>query len=160
METYRTPEPPRWYTIKEAADYLGVTEPTIYRWMRENLITFRKIGDATRFLQEDLDNHVQVFRSVKDVAQVKECCPVCHHEVLVKGRVQSTGMTYFYPDKPKFWTLATSNIETQARMCARCGAITWFGDVTKLSTLKQEEASAAAAEAEGAPLVDEDDAEE
>src|SRR5436189_4260389 len=82
---------PQWYTIKEAADYLGVTEPTIYRWMREGLITFRKIGDSTRFLQEDLESHVQVFRSAKDLEQAKEFCPVCHHNELVKGRVQSTG---------------------------------------------------------------------
>ena len=144
MDTDQKGKSPHWYTIKEAADYLSVTEPTIYRWMRENLITFRKIGDSTRFLQEDLDSHVQIFRSAKDATQAQEYCPVCHHNILVKGRIQSTGLTYFYPDKPKFWTLATSHIETQARMCARCGAITWFGDTAKLAALRQEGSAAAA----------------
>jgi len=129
---------PRWYGIKEAADYLGVTEPTIYRWMRESTITFRKIGDATRFLQEDLESHVQVFRSAKDLEQAKEFCPVCHHNELVKGRIQSTGLTYFHPEKTKFWTFKSSNIETKASMCTRCGAIVWFGDKTKLTAIKQE----------------------
>src|SRR6266478_9072081 len=72
METEPKNENPRWYTIKEAAEYLGVTDPTIYRWMRDKLITYRKIGDSTRFLQEDLDNHVQVFRSTKDSESVQE----------------------------------------------------------------------------------------
>ena len=129
---------PRWYTIKEAADYLGVTEPTIYRWMRENTITFRKIGDSTRFLQEDLDRHVEVFHSAKDLEQAKGFCPVCHHDELVKGRVQSTGLCYFYPEQTKFWTFKASNIETRAQMCTRCGAIVWFGDKTKLTAIKKD----------------------
>ena len=27
----------RWYSIKEAAEFLDVGEPTLYRWMREDL---------------------------------------------------------------------------------------------------------------------------
>jgi excisionase family DNA binding protein len=137
METEQKSKNPSWYTIKEAAEYLGVTEPTIYRWMRDNLITYRKIGDSTRFLQEDLDSHVQVFRSAKDSESAQEFCPVCHHTELIRGRVQSTGLNYFYPDKTKFWTFKTSHIETQACMCTRCGAITWFGDKTKLTDIKK-----------------------
>ena len=45
----------KWYSIREAAAYLEIGEPTLYRWMRENKITFRKVGDSTRFLQADLD---------------------------------------------------------------------------------------------------------
>ncbi len=129
---------PRWYTIKEAAEYLGVAEPTIYRWMRDGSITYRKIGDSTRFLQEDLDRHVQVFRSAKDTETVKEFCPVCHHTELVRGSVQSTGLNYFYPEKTRFWTFRTSHIPTEAYMCTRCGALTWFGDKEKLAGLKRE----------------------
>lgn len=105
--------------------------------MREGLITYRKIGDSTRFLQEDLDGHVQIFRSVKDVENVQEFCPVCHHTELIRGRVQSTGLNYFYPEKTKFWTFNTSHIETQARLCTRRGAVTWFGDKTKLAGIKK-----------------------
>ena len=148
MDTDRKNENPRWYTIKEAAGYLGVTEPTIYRWMRDKLITYRKIGDSTRFLQEDLDSHVQVFRSAKDSESVQEFCPVCHHNELIAGRIQSTGLNYFYPDKTRFWTFKTSHIETVARMCTRCGAITWFGDKTKLTGIKKTDP---APTAEGLP---------
>ncbi len=128
-----------WYTIKEAAEYLGVTEPTIYRWMREGLITYRKIGDSTRFLQEDLDSHVQIFRSAKDVENVQEFCPVCHHTELIRGRVQSTGLNYFYPgEKQNSGRLKPAILKTQARMCVRCGAVTWFGDKTKLAGIKKD----------------------
>ena len=54
---------PGWFTIREAAEYLAIGEPTLYRWMRDGKITFRKIGDSTRFLKEDLDAFVQVFPS-------------------------------------------------------------------------------------------------
>ena len=137
MSTEQSDTNPRWYTIKEAAEYLGVTEPTIYRWMRDGQMTYRKIGDSTRFLQADLDNHVQVYRSAKDIEQVKEHCPICHHTELISGSIRSTGMNYFYPESTKFWTLKASHIETQARMCTRCGAILWFGEQNKLAALKK-----------------------
>ena len=55
--------PKKWFSIKEAAEYLDVGEPTLYRWMRENKITYRKVGDSTRFWQEDLDAVMEVFHS-------------------------------------------------------------------------------------------------
>ena len=51
----KTQQKPPWFSIKEAAEYLDIGEPTIYRWMREGQITYRKVGDSTRFWQEDLD---------------------------------------------------------------------------------------------------------
>jgi excisionase family DNA binding protein len=138
VETDQKAKNPAWYSIKQAADYLGVTEPTIYRWMRDGSITYRKIGDSTRFLQEDLDSHVQVFRRAKDADQAREFCPICHHNQLVRGRVQSTGRIYFYLDETKFWTAKTSDIDTEARMCSRCGAIIWFGDVSKLIQISKQ----------------------
>jgi excisionase family DNA binding protein len=135
----------RWYSIKEAAEYLDVGEPTLYRWMRENKITYRKVGDSTRFWQEDLDSVMEVFHSTRDLDKAREVCPVCHHDELVEGRVRTTGLNYFAPRKTRFWTLKDSFIPTTARMCARCGAIVWFGDVAKLVTL-QEQAKPQAAE--------------
>ena len=126
---------PRWFTIREAAEYLEVGEQTIYRWMREGRITFRKIGDATRFLQEDLDEVVQVFHSAKEAGKVREVCPLCHYDFLADGCVRSTGLIYFRPDKTKFWSLRDANIKTNARMCPNCGAITLFGDTGKLGKL-------------------------
>jgi excisionase family DNA binding protein len=127
-----------WYSIKEAAEYLDVGEPTIYRWMRDGKITYRKVGDSTRFWREDLDAVMEVFPSDKDLEKVQTFCPVCHHSEMVEGRVQSTGLNYFRPKKIKFWTLKDTNIETRGMMCKRCGAILWFGDVTKLNVVKTE----------------------
>ena len=126
----------KWYSIREAAEYLDVGEPTVYRWMREGKITYRKVGDSTRFWQEDLDSVMQVSYSTKDVDKAREVCPVCRHDELVEGRVRGTGLVYFVPKKTKFWTLKDSFVETTGRMCTWCGAIAWFGDTAKLAILR------------------------
>lgn len=126
----------RWFSVKEAAEFLDVGEPTLYRWMRDGKITYRKIGETTRFLQEDLDAMVEVFHRVKDADKARESCPVCHGPDMVEGWVQSTGLNYFRPGKTKFWTLTDSYLETKARMCSRCGAIVWHADPAKLSALR------------------------
>jgi excisionase family DNA binding protein len=136
METTETSKKTKWYSIGEAAEYLDVGEPTLYRWMREGKITFRKVGDSTRFWQEDLDSVMQVYHSAKDVEKVRTVCPICRHDELVEGKVRGTGLVYFVPKKTKFWTLKDSFVETTARMCTRCGAIAWFGDTTKLGELR------------------------
>ncbi|OGV48105.1 MAG: hypothetical protein A2X49_12905 [Lentisphaerae bacterium GWF2_52_8] len=143
MSSGETGKKPQWYTIREAAEYLEVGEQTIYRWMREGKITFRKIGDGTRFLQEDLDAVVQVCHSSKEAEKIQQSCPFCHHNVLSDGNIRSTGLIYFRPDKSKFWSLRDANIKTSAKMCARCGAISLFGDVSKLEKMlvKQSEAA-------------------
>ncbi len=132
---------PQWFGIKEAADYLGVGEPTLYRWMRDGKITFRKIGDATRFLQADLDAVVEVHHSSREAQQVKETCPLCKHDVLVEGTVRGTGLVYFQPAKTKFWTLKDSLVSVKARMCTRCGFVAVFGDVAKLAALQSKPAA-------------------
>ncbi len=138
MEKTENTKQGRWYSIREAAEYLDVGEPTLYRWMRDGKITYRKVGDSTRFWQEDLDSVMQVFHSEKDVDKTREVCPVCHHDVLVEGKVRGAGMVYFVPKKTKFWTLKDSFIQTTARMCTRCGAISWHGDTVKLSVLRAQ----------------------
>jgi excisionase family DNA binding protein len=135
MENTETADKPQWYSIREAAEYLSVGEPTIYRWMREGKITYRKVGDSTRFWREDLDSVMEVFHSTKDVDKAREVCPVCRSEELVEGAVRSTGLNYFVPSRTKFWTLKGSDVKTNAKMCVKCGAIVWFGDAAKLSGL-------------------------
>ena len=130
-----TKENTKWYTIREAAKYLSIGEPTLYRWMRDDKITFRKIGDSTRFLREDLDSFVQVFPSEKDLEKVKKICPICHSTEVVKGVFRTTGFNYFKPAKSKFWKMKDSNIKTHAVMCLQCGVITHFGDVKKMNSL-------------------------
>ena len=124
-----------WYSIKDAAEYLEIGEPTLYRWMRDRKITFRKIGDSTRFLQEDLDAVVEVFHSERDAEQVKQVCPVCHGTELLPGRLRSTGLLYFQLKKTKFWTLSDGSIKSEGMICKRCGAVTLFGDLKKLTKL-------------------------
>jgi excisionase family DNA binding protein len=126
---------PQWFSIKEAAEYLSISEPTLYRWMQDGKITFRKVGDSTRFLKEDLDAVVEVHPSAKQLVKVELNCPVCHHDEMIEGRLDSTGRSYFIPKKTKFWTLKDSNVETRARMCSRCGYVMLFGDVAKLEAL-------------------------
>jgi excisionase family DNA binding protein len=132
---------PKWFSIKDAAEYLEVGEQTIYRWMRDGRITFRKIGDSTRFLKEDLDEVIQVCHSAKDAEKVKLSCPHCHSEMLSKGVLQSTGAIYFRPDKAKFWTLRDANVKVAARMCPNCGVVTLFGDTGKLAKLLKRDAA-------------------
>ena len=130
---------PGWFTIRAAAEYLAIGEPTLYRWMRDGKITFRKIGDSTRFLKEDLDAFVQVFPSSKDAEQVRELCQACNCDKLVDGHFRTTGLNYFKPIKTKFWTIKDSNVKTNAKMCTRCGNIMLFGEIKKLLALMKED---------------------
>jgi excisionase family DNA binding protein len=142
MANERTIDGPAWFTIREAAAYLQVGEPTIYRWMRDARITYRKVGDSTRFLQQDLDALIEVFPSTKAPASASELCPACRHDVLVDGDVRSTGLVHFHPTHTRFWTLKDSRIGVRAMMCARCGVITLKGDPAKLATLQKSAAAA------------------
>ena len=142
-------EKPNWYTIRAAAKYLEVGEPTIYRWMRDGRITFRKVGDSTRFLKEDLDAVVQVHPSAKEIHKVQMICPVCHHDEMIEGGVESTGKAHFRPSNVTFWTLKDINIKTTARMCAKCGAVSMFGDLDKLAALREDLKSAGESEGDG-----------
>ena len=148
MENIENPKKTNWYSIREAAEYLDVGEPTLYRWMKEGKITYRKVGDSTRFWQEDLDAVMEVFHSAKDLDKAREVCPVCRHDELVEGKVRGAWMVYFVPKKTKFWTLKDSFIETTARMCTRCGTIAWFGNIEKLAQLRVQPPKEKSTEAE------------
>jgi excisionase family DNA binding protein len=143
------PKGPVWFSIREAAEYLGIGEPTLYRWMRDGKINVRKVGDSTRFLQEDLDAVIRLIPADKNVDAVREFCPACHGTELAEGDVRSTGLVYFKPKKTKFWTLKESLIPVSARMCLRCGSVFMTGDVAKLNALRAPEAPAPAEPAEG-----------
>jgi ribosomal protein S27AE len=118
--------------------------------MKEGKITFRKVGDSTRFLQEDLDSFVKVVPSARDAENVKVFCPACHHDELVDGVLRSTGLLYFQPAKANFWTFRDSNVTTKARICTRCGAVSLFGDLGKLERIKSGKKNGAAPTGEGA----------
>src|ERR1051325_2496538 len=95
MEQAQTAKKTKWYSIREAAEYLDVGEPTLYRWMRDGKITYRKVGDSTRFFKQDLDAVMEVFHSDKDVENLKKICSSCHVGQLFEGVFRTTGLNYF-----------------------------------------------------------------
>ena len=147
----------RWFTAKEAADYLGLSEPTIFRWMRDGKLSYFKLGGSTRFRRENLD---LVARKVtgRDESESRAArCAVCGHAFLLAGRVRSTGRIYFEPTRTKFFVLADSTVNLDARACPSCGHVEMFADIAKLDRLMRDEDAEASekAEAEGLRIGDE-----
>ena len=139
-ETFQDKKTPqKWYTIKEAADYLGISQPTIFRWMKEGVLSFYKIGGSTRFSQEGLDAVIEKSTGEKEATQAAGSCVVCGHNILVDGRVQATGKLYFKPAKSSFWVLHEAMIPTHARACPACGHIQFYVEPQKLRDLKPRE---------------------
>ena len=129
-------EKPSWFTIAEAADYLDVSEPTIYRWMKDGLLSFYKVGGSTRLTREGLDAVIEKTTGLKEAEAAAGRCAACGHGVLVDGRLQGTGRLYFKPHETKFWVFADSMVGVRARVCAACGFIQMHADTGKLGKLK------------------------
>lgn len=136
LESVRT-EP--WMTVKQAAQYLGVSEPTIFRWMREGTLSFFKIGGATRFRRENLDLVAQKVTAKEEGEQRAGRCAVCGHGFLLPGSVRSTGKIYFMPKKTKFFVFSESVVNLTAQACPVCGHVEMFADTAKLKKLMPRE---------------------
>ncbi|HPD47634.1 MAG TPA: helix-turn-helix domain-containing protein [Anaerohalosphaeraceae bacterium] len=130
----------KWYTVREAAEYLGVNEPTLFRWMKEGAVTYYKVGGATRFSQENLDILFEKNTGSKEAQLLANRCTACGHTTLVEGRLRGAGQLYFRPDKSAFWVLAEAMTPTRARVCAACGYMHLYADTTKLKKLKPKPA--------------------
>lgn len=128
-----------WYSIREAAEYLGVSQPTIYRWMKDELLSFYKVGGSTRFSKEGLDAVIEKTTGRKEAEAVAGRCAACGHGVLVDGRLQGTGRLYFRPQKTKFWVFAESMVGLRARVCTACGFVQLNADTEKLKKLRPGE---------------------
>src|SRR3954470_16931956 len=102
----------RWYSIREAAEYLGVSQPTIFRWMKDGLLSFYKVGGSTRFSPESLEAVIEKTTGRKEAEATLGRCASCGHGVLIPGRLQGTGRLYFKPDETKFWTFEESLVPT------------------------------------------------
>jgi excisionase family DNA binding protein len=135
------PSQQRWYSIPEAAEYLQISQPTIFRWMKEGLLSFYKVGGSTRFSQECLDAVFEKTTGSKEAEAVASRCAACGHSVLVEGRLQGAGRLYFKPQKSKFWVWDHSLVETRARVCSACGYLQLHADTGKLTRLTAEEAN-------------------
>jgi excisionase family DNA binding protein len=45
-----------WFSVQDAAKYLGVSRPTIYRWSKEGKLPIYKIADGVaRVKKEDIE---------------------------------------------------------------------------------------------------------
>ena len=129
----------QWFSVRDAADYLGVSQPTIFRWMKEGLLSFYKVGGATRFSREGLDAVIEKSTGRKEAEAASGKCAACGHGVLLAGRLQGTGLLYFKPDKTKFWTFEESLVPTRAHVCAACGYLQLHADTAKLGRLTPAE---------------------
>ena len=127
----------RWYTVQEAAEYLGVSQPTIFRWMKQGTLSFYKVGGATKFDQEGLDAIIEKNTGLREAETISSRCAACGHSVLVEGRLQGTGKLYFHPSKTKFWVFAESLVPTRSRVCTACGYIQLHADTAKLKRLTE-----------------------
>jgi len=128
----------QWYSIRDAAEYLGVSEPTIYRWMKDQTLSFYKIGGSTRFSREGLDAVIEKTTGRKEAEATAGRCASCGHGVLIDGRMQGTGRLYFKPDRTKFWVFADSMVGLRAKVCAACGFVQIHADTSKLTKLKPD----------------------
>ncbi len=128
-----------WLTIKEASDYLKVSEQTIFRWMRSGKISFFKFGASTRFRRSNLDMVAQKITSEAEVEHATPRCLACGHSKLVEGRIRSTGRIYFQPDRLRFFVLTDSLAAVKARTCPVCGHMQLFADTNKLAKLIKDE---------------------
>lgn len=126
----------QWFSVRDAAKYLSVSQPTIFRWMKEGTLSFYKIGGSTRFSQEGLDAVIEKTTGIKEAEIAAGRCAACGHSILVAGRLQGAGRLYFRPDKPRFWTFAEAMVPTGARVCTACGYIQLHADTGKLRKLK------------------------
>ena len=130
---------PTWFTIPQAAEYLGVSQPTIYRWMKDGMLSFYKVGGSTRFSQGGLDAVIEKTTGCKEAEAAAGRCASCGHSVLIEGRIQGMGRLYFRPATTKFWVWEESLVPTTAKVCTACGYIQMHADTGKLNRLRPDE---------------------
>jgi excisionase family DNA binding protein len=135
----RAPEVKNWYTVAEAADYLQVSQPTIFRWMKDATLSFYKVGGKTRFSREGLYAVIEKTTGRKEAQAAQGRCASCGHTSLLAGRLQGAGKLYFKPDKTKFWVSDHSLVPTSARVCPACGYLQVHVETGKLGRLRPEE---------------------
>ena len=60
--------PKEWYTLDEAAEYLGVSRRTVYKWTNDGSLRTSWLGKerTRRFRTEDLDRVPQLIANVTE----------------------------------------------------------------------------------------------
>ena len=125
----------QWLSVRQAAEYLGISQPTLFRWMKDGLISFFKVGGSTRFSRESLDAVVEKTTGLKEAEAAAGRCSACGHNILIEGKVQGTGTLFFRPVKTRFWVFSEGLVPLQARTCAACGHVQLRADTTRLHRL-------------------------
>ena len=138
----RAEEGTKWYSVRDAAEYLDISQPTLFRWMKDGTISFYKVGGSTRFTRESLDAVVEKQTGSKEAEAARGRCASCGHSVLLDGTVQGAGRLYFKPEKARFWVWAESLVPLRAVVCAACGYVQMHADTNKLSRLTPEHGDA------------------
>jgi excisionase family DNA binding protein len=139
-----TVEPPaendsEWLSVKEAASYLGISEPTLFRWMKEGVVSFYKVGRATRFKRASLDTLVEKRTGSMEAEASRARCAACGHGVIVDGHIQGTGRLYFRPLRTRFWTFREAMVPTVAHVCTSCGYVQMHVETEKLHKVLPDE---------------------
>lgn len=127
-----------WYSIEEACEYLNISKPTIFRWMKAGRISYFKVGNSTRFKQHNLDMVAEKKVSSKEGSLSASKCAVCGNSEMIDGDIRSTGKMYFKPKKTKFLTMMESSVNVKALVCIVCGHIQLSADAGKLGRLIPE----------------------
>lgn len=127
-----------WYSTAEAAKYLGVSEPTIFRWMKQKQLSFYKVGNSTRFSREGLDAVIEKRTGKREAETAAGRCAACGHDNLVDGALRGTGNLYFRPKETKFWVFSEALVGVSAQVCPACGHIQLRADTDKLDKLTPE----------------------
>lgn len=71
-------------------------------------------------------------------------CYRCGDENLQHGMLTSTGRVGFRPDRARFMVWHTADVDVEAAICMKCGAIALTGDVEKMRALTEKSKAATA----------------
>jgi len=122
------------FNVAEAANYLGVSEATIWHWMAEGAISSTWVDGCTRLSREALQAVVEPPEDEEPAAH-RGPCTACGHTGLVPGYVQGSGRVYFRPARGKFRVLTQAFVPLQAYVCPACGHVHLFVDAARLQRL-------------------------
>lgn len=128
-----------WFSVAEACKYLAISQPTLFRWMKQGLVSFYKVGGATRFSKEGLDALVEKTTGLKEAEAAAGRCSSCGHGILVEGDMQGASKLYFRPARTRFWVMEEALVPTKARVCAACGYVHLHVDTAKLKRLSPKD---------------------
>ncbi len=55
----------KWFVSEEAAEYLSISESTLFRWVKSGKLPIYRIEGISRFKVSDLDDFMESGKSIK-----------------------------------------------------------------------------------------------